>query len=277
MNCHKTLRGGPRFAGNHGIAIGPILFLIAILAILAAAIAAGSGSFSGGTTNENAKVMAQFVIDWTSNIDNAVQKIKNENGYTDAQISFEIPSGELTKTADGTDFQSWTTNANCTVDGCKVFKPAGGGLTPTAWPMGVFSSLANLQNNWGDPSYCAATNNEACRYPLLANIGLSPLAVAGINLNRGSPDSSAFALGLYFISIDKDVCVQINNIVGVKNPGGLPPTTSNIFFNFGNTDTTIWDGGNYPQYYTFSGVYITGKKNFCYLDSGLYCFVHLFL
>ena len=42
-----------RLSPNAGIAIGPILFIIAILAILAAAIAAGSGSFTAGTTSES--------------------------------------------------------------------------------------------------------------------------------------------------------------------------------------------------------------------------------
>ena len=41
-----------RWQREVGIAIGPILFIIAILAILAAAIAAGSGSFTAPTATE---------------------------------------------------------------------------------------------------------------------------------------------------------------------------------------------------------------------------------
>ena len=39
-----------------GIALGPILFIIAILAILAAAIAAGNGGFNANTTTDSAKI-----------------------------------------------------------------------------------------------------------------------------------------------------------------------------------------------------------------------------
>ena len=51
-----------RLRGNAGIALGPILFIIAILAILAAAIAAGSGSFNTSTASEGNKAKASALI-----------------------------------------------------------------------------------------------------------------------------------------------------------------------------------------------------------------------
>jgi hypothetical protein len=45
-----------------GIALGPILFMIAILAILAGAIAAGSGGFTANANKENAKITAATLI-----------------------------------------------------------------------------------------------------------------------------------------------------------------------------------------------------------------------
>ena len=45
-----------------GIALGPIVFIIAILAIIAAAIAAGAGGFSANTKTESAKAMAQVIV-----------------------------------------------------------------------------------------------------------------------------------------------------------------------------------------------------------------------
>src|ERR1700728_5210589 len=51
-----------RLASDAGIAIGPILFIIALLGILAAAIAAGSGSFTSSTTNESDETKAAALI-----------------------------------------------------------------------------------------------------------------------------------------------------------------------------------------------------------------------
>lgn len=52
-----------RLEANAGIAIGPILFIIAILGILATAIAAGSGSFSGNTAKEGNNTKASTLIE----------------------------------------------------------------------------------------------------------------------------------------------------------------------------------------------------------------------
>ena len=43
-----------RFSSNAGIAIGPILFVIALLGILAAVIAAGTGDFGTATVADRA-------------------------------------------------------------------------------------------------------------------------------------------------------------------------------------------------------------------------------
>ena len=49
----------PRTLNNQdGIALGPILFIIAILAIIAAAIAAANGGFTANTTTESDKSKA---------------------------------------------------------------------------------------------------------------------------------------------------------------------------------------------------------------------------
>jgi type II secretory pathway pseudopilin PulG len=50
------------FHHQQGIALGPILFMIAILAILAGAIAAGSGGFTANANKENAKITAATLI-----------------------------------------------------------------------------------------------------------------------------------------------------------------------------------------------------------------------
>ncbi len=100
--CRKLL------TSDAGIAIGPILFIIAILAILAAAIAAGSGSFTAGTTNESNSTKASTLIQIGDNLKVGMDRIMIENSVA---------------------FGSVIINANNTVNNVDLFSPIGGGIT----------------------------------------------------------------------------------------------------------------------------------------------------
>jgi type II secretory pathway pseudopilin PulG len=98
-----------------GIALGPILFIIAIIGILAAIISVSVNGFSGNTTNDSAKVMAQTIIQESEQVQATAQRLM-ANGCTEAQLNFYVP-GYI------------TSNSNAPSDGsCNVFDPRGGGL-----------------------------------------------------------------------------------------------------------------------------------------------------
>jgi hypothetical protein len=60
MRYSPTPGLGPRrLHSEAGIALGPILFIIAVLAIIAGAIAAGAGGFTANTNTESANAMAE--------------------------------------------------------------------------------------------------------------------------------------------------------------------------------------------------------------------------
>ena len=167
----------PRFSLNLGIAIGPILFVIAILALLAAAIAAGSGSFTSGTSTEKAKLMATAILEQSSNLDNAMNLLRGR-GYDDTQISFEVTPGiYMDSTA-----QDWGQSpsgaygayhiAACKDgDACWVYKPAGGGAMPQLLPSDAVDAPGMI--NWGCPS---PGTDIACRapYPILVTAHPTP-------------------------------------------------------------------------------------------------------
>ena len=98
-----------RWPGNAGIAIGPILFIIAILAILAAAIAAGSGSFTASTHSESNKTRASGMIQVGENLKVGMDRLVMENGLAWGQWNINAASG--------------TSNAN------DLFSPTGGGIS----------------------------------------------------------------------------------------------------------------------------------------------------
>ena len=78
----------PRTLNNQdGIALGPILFIIAILAIFAAAIAAGSGSFTASTNTENAKIQASTLIQIGDTLRNGTDNLVS-NGVNPSAITY---------------------------------------------------------------------------------------------------------------------------------------------------------------------------------------------
>ncbi len=119
-----------------GIAIGEILFIIAVLAILAAAIASGAGSFNANTNNDSAKTKAGTIIQQADAVAMAVQKVYVENGCADTQISFANPVVSL------------YTNPNSPSDNsCNVFNQNGGAMLFPTPPQGSLNgTLANSAN-----------------------------------------------------------------------------------------------------------------------------------
>ncbi|QQR68709.1 MAG: hypothetical protein IPI58_07660 [Alphaproteobacteria bacterium] len=108
----------PRWASasESGIAIGPILWVVAILAVLAAAIAAGSGVFNGDISAVKAKAQASAILEQANLLTIAVQRVVG-HGCTDTQISFENP------------MVSGYVNSNAPSDkSCHVFDVNGGGI-----------------------------------------------------------------------------------------------------------------------------------------------------
>ena len=96
--------------GDSGIALGPILFIVAILGILAAAIAASSGSFTGRSNAEAASSKASALI----------------------QIGLILQVGAERMVGAGTDFDTVNIDPTSTSNTNDLFAPAGGGVnTPS--------------------------------------------------------------------------------------------------------------------------------------------------
>ncbi len=106
-------REGTRWSADAGIAIGPILFIISILGILAAAIAAGSGSFTTGTSSESNRAKAAAMIDIGQNLKIGFDRILS-NGIAFADIVIN-PANTTAKE--------------------DLFSPSGGGITAPSVTM----------------------------------------------------------------------------------------------------------------------------------------------
>ena len=103
-----------RLNANAGIAIGPILFIIAILAILAAAIAAGSGSFTTGTTTESNRTKSSALVQIGENIKVGMDRITLEGGIDPVLVDTNVSNTSLNN---------------------QLFSPVGGGIAPPSTSM----------------------------------------------------------------------------------------------------------------------------------------------
>jgi hypothetical protein len=101
-----------RPSADAGIAIGPILFIIAVLGILAAAIAAGSGSFTTSTTSEGYKAKAAALIDIGQILKVGFERIQANQDWGNINID--------------------PTDTDAAVD---LFSPIGGGISPPSTTM----------------------------------------------------------------------------------------------------------------------------------------------
>ncbi len=135
-----------------GIAIGPILAVVAILAVLASAIAAGSGAFIGDTSAIKAKAQATAILEYANEVKLGVDRVIAK-GCTDTQISFESPM-----------VSGYYVNPNAPADkSCHVFDVNGGGIV---WkkPLKYNSCLNNdfqfMHSSTGEYIYNIGTDNK---------------------------------------------------------------------------------------------------------------------
>jgi type II secretory pathway pseudopilin PulG len=207
-----------RFTPSAGIALGPILFLLAVIAIIAAVASASVGGFSANTTTEGGKITASAIIRVGEDLQNAVRRV-NSHGCLDTQINFNNP------------VISGYTNPNAPTDGtCDVFGPNGGAMTfPTI--------TASTDETAYDKGYFICQGNEG---------------LTGLGLPQSSPNGAGQEL-LCALPIDSQtLCQQINQELGLSSYSGLGSYTMSTDGNghfIGTYQNTLLlvHGGTWPS------------------------------
>ena len=178
---------------QRGIAIGPILAVVAILAVLASAIAAGSGSFTGDTSAFKAKAQATAILGYANEVKLGVDRVLGK-GCTDTQISFENP------------IVSGYVNPNAPSDkSCHVFDVNGGGIV---WK--------NPDNNIYNTANLGSTNKSWAYH---AHLCVGGVGSASSNYYSGGTcrhDASPTSLVMVTHGVTQNVCDALNTILGVE-------------------------------------------------------------
>ena len=197
---------------QRGIALGPILFIIAVLAILAAAIAAGSGGFSANTKTESSKMMAQTVINSCGAFQDAFNLLLS-HGCDPSAIDWRPNGGSYPAgvTWTGGDFTGGNGTNQAGNGQCALYDPRGGGMIFKPLPTAALASPTTgaYTGVWGSPT---STNIDLLAgYPdiqgdyCISNFGTCPNA---------STRQAALVLKYYYLSYS--TCTQINSLL--KNP-----------------------------------------------------------
>ena len=192
---------------------GNVLFLIliAILFFAALSFAVSKSNNSGGsnTSKDKAKANAATFLQHAAAIRQGIQRIKLMNGCTDITLDFTTPNYT---THNGVVTNSANTNAPSNYK-CHVFRPEGGGIAPTRLPLSAF-----------DASHPQQTNPSG--YPWVQNLGVTGFRIQqikGIGTDAAAGTESANDIVGGSNYVNKDTCIEINNLAKVTNPNGAPP------------------------------------------------------
>ena len=110
---------------QRGIVIGPILAVVALLAVLASAIAAGSGSFNGDTSAVKAKAQASAILGYVNEVQIGVDRVLSRCPDTQISLANSVDSG-------------YAENPLAPADkSCHVFDVNGGGVLIKEPPQDV--------------------------------------------------------------------------------------------------------------------------------------------
>ena len=181
---------------QRGIAIGPILAVVAILAVLASAIAAGSGSFNGDTSAVKLKAQATAILGYVDEVQIGVSRVLSRCPDTQISLANSVDSGYAENPLAPTD------------KSCHVFDVNGGGI--------LFKEPHPDVDLTGVP--------EVIRHYFIHT--RSQIIGFGKYIPDVQADNSGNELIIMLPGITRELCLKINDIVGVKMESGDVPTYS---------------------------------------------------
>jgi len=220
-------KGMKRPSRESGSALIYILIAIALFAALSYAVAQMMRGGDGTTNEELRRLQATEILQFGRSLRTAVQGMEID-GIADTEISFETAA------------VAGYANGGCGGNECKIFSPAGGGMNYSA-PVAA---------DWLDQSQVAGANFGQWVFS-------GDNAVA--NVGTAAPD-----LLVMLPWVTRSLCTEINDLLSVTNPGGIPPQDN------GNADVSTKFTGTYTASQSIGGgdPEIEGQRAGCFEGAG---------
>lgn len=179
---------------------GNILFLIliavALFAALSYAVSLSMRSGSGSANTEQVDLLASQVSQYGAGLTNTMTRMRLTNSCSDNDFNLYHDSFD----------EDYTNPSSPPNDTCTVFHPNGGGVVAQAPPVMAVPVSAPTDQYW----YSSCMEIDG--------VGSSANGVAGKEL-------------LLQAFVTRDVCLKLNEKMGIANTGGVPPQ-----YNGGETD-----------------------------------------
>lgn len=169
-----------------------IFLMIFLFAALSLALTQGFRGSSATVGKENARLLAQEVVDYANGYRTAIKALRID-GCKDIELNFETPLNT-----------TYVNNSLAPATGCDVFDQRKNGVTYIA-----------PEEEWTDETQSASEG-----YGQLIITGLTDVEGVGTTCANGDPCTE---LLLFVPFISKDVCIGIDNLLGVELDNGDPP------------------------------------------------------
>ena len=219
----------PARAGESGNVFFYIFICAFLLGALSYAVAQGGRSSATSLSQDRIRLAAADVIGYADTIGKAVSQLRLRGTQID-ELSFAnsfLPSADYGVYDD-----------NPTAATHEIFNPAGGAV--------VYQDPPEIATTTGTEQYQFLSNNA------VQHIGTT------------CATASCADLLLVIANMNREICLQINNLVGVTNPGGEPPEDADIRENEKWNPAT---GFGYSQTIGDEDAALSGKSEACFAET----------
>jgi hypothetical protein len=192
-----------------------ILLAVVLFAALSFAVARIMQSGSGNPNREVGQLHSSDLIQYADGLKRAVQTMRIRS-VEDGDFSFETP-----------DLAGYAPHASCSADSCRIFKPAGGGMNYMPPP-----------DDWLDPAGDGQPLYREWFFP--AGVCVQGVGTGGAGCDTDGEDNEELVVILPWVK--RELCIMINERLGVINTGGNPPVASGPAWGGGKFTGTFADG-----------------------------------
>lgn len=183
---------------------GNVLFLIliavALFAALSYAVTSSTRTNGSSASSESAMSYASTIIQYTTSVRSAIQRMKLSNDCTDYNLNF---ANSIYKRNNGNALNPANPSSPAT-GRCDVFGANGGGIAPLALPYAALDS--------GNANFKGGTFYKPGHGEVLV------IQFKGIGTDGPAGSDTANDLMMTFQFISKDVCSALNKLMEIKDP-----------------------------------------------------------
>ncbi len=240
------------YQGGNALVI--ILITIALLVGLTMMVTRLSSKSSGNISSEQARMMAESIMRTAQTYEGAVQRLININRCSENELNFDNTITTLNYD-----------NTDAPADGrCDFYNVAGAGLAYTPPNTDFLDTTQSAKSQYGEWTFYGAQ------------------CILEVGDGETTCDKTETELMINLPHIRRDICIEINNLNGIANPSGEPPTEDHGHNNLGFTGDYAVAGGDPEIGEGVSGVELIRHTTGCFEDSGgswagSYIFYHVIL